>query len=73
MNDIEVESANLDTFLKEEFDEMTFDLKAKFMYTFKEIGYYWLNEKLLQNIPSFEQMLSPFYEIFWVYHYLQNK
>ena len=31
-----MESANLDTFLKE-FIEMTFDLEVKSMYTFKEI------------------------------------
>ena len=34
---VEVESGNLVTFLKEEFIEMTFDLKVKFMYTFKGI------------------------------------
>ena len=39
-NDVEVESANLDTFLKEEFIEMSFNLKTKSMYTFKGIGYY---------------------------------
>ena len=36
--DVKVESANVDTFLKEEFIEMTFDHKEKFFYTFKEIG-----------------------------------
>ena len=35
-----VESANLDTFLNEEFIEMTFDLEAKSMYTFRRIGCY---------------------------------
>ena len=35
--DVEVESACLDTFLKEEFINMTFNLKAKSMYTLKEI------------------------------------
>ena len=45
-NDVEVESANLDTFLKVEIIEMTFNLEAKSMYTFKGIGYYWINEKL---------------------------
>ena len=32
--DVEVESTNLDTFLKEEFTEMT-DLEVKSMYTFQ--------------------------------------
>ena len=31
----EVVSENLDPFLKEEFIEMTFDLEAKSVYTFK--------------------------------------
>ena len=36
--DVEVESANLDIFLYEEFTEMTFDLEAKSLYTFKTIS-----------------------------------
>ena len=40
MNDVKVKMANLENFLKEEFIDMTFDLKAKSMYIFKGIGYY---------------------------------
>ncbi len=42
--DIEVESANLDTFLKE-FIEKIFNLELKSIYTFKGIEYHWMNEK----------------------------
>ena len=38
--DVEVKSANLDIFLKEEFIEMTFDPEVKSMYTYEGIGYY---------------------------------
>ena len=38
MNTVEVESAHLDTFLKIELIEMTFNLEAKSIYTFKENG-----------------------------------
>ena len=40
---------------------MTFDLDAKSMYTFKRNGYYWINKRLLQDIPSFLQPMSQFY------------
>ena len=40
MNDVEMKSANLDTFFKEKFIEMIFDLGV---YTLKEIGYYCMN------------------------------
>ena len=55
-----MENANYDFFLEEEFIEMTFDLEVKSMYTFKEIGYYWMNKKknLYQNILSFVQLLA---------------
>ena len=43
---VELENANSVTFLKEELIEMTFNLKAKSMYTCKGIGYYWMIEKL---------------------------
>ena len=42
--DIEVESTNLDSFLKE-FIEMTFNLKMKSMYIFKGIENYRMNKK----------------------------
>ncbi len=45
MNNVKVESANLDTFLKEEFIEITFDLETKSMYTFKRTVYYRMKEK----------------------------
>ena len=45
-NDVAVESASLDTYLKEEFIEMTFDHDMKSMYTFKGIGYIWTNETM---------------------------
>ena len=35
--DVEVGSANLDPFLQEEFIEITFDLKAKSIYTLVEV------------------------------------
>ena len=44
--DIEVESANLDTFLKE-FIEMPFNLEVNSMYIFTGTGYYWMNEKIV--------------------------
>ena len=37
---VEEESSNLDSFLKEEVIEMSFDLEAKSLCTFKSIGYY---------------------------------
>ena len=40
-----MESANLDTFLWEEFIEITFNLETKSTYKFKEIEYYWMYEK----------------------------
>ena len=43
MNNVEVESANLDTFLKEEFIEMIFNLEMKSMHTFKRIGNFWMS------------------------------
>ena len=43
--DVEVENGNLDTFLKEDFTEMTFDLETKSIYTFKGWGYDCMNEK----------------------------
>ena len=61
-----MESPNLDTF-HEEFIEIIFDVEVKSMYTFKEIGYYWMNEKqLLLNIQSIVQQLSLFYYLFQV-------
>ena len=45
MNNVEVENTNLDTFLKEEFTEMTFNLKAKAKYEFKGTEYCWMNKK----------------------------
>ena len=54
---LQIKSAKLDTFLKEEFIEMTFSLEAKAMYTFKGIGYFWMNKKKIR----FVQLLGPFY------------
>ena len=39
MNNVKMENAYLNTFLKEEFIEMTFTLEVKSLYTFKGIGY----------------------------------
>ena len=50
--DAEVRRANLDTFLNEEFIEMTFDHEVKSMYTFKEIGYYWMNKETVGKYPK---------------------
>ena len=52
-NDAERESANLDTFLKEEFIKITFNLEAKSMYTFTGIGYHLLNEKTVAKYSKF--------------------
>ena len=40
---VDVESANLETILWEEFIEMTFDLETKSLYTFQGIEYFWMN------------------------------
>ena len=52
----EVESGNLDTFLKE-FIEMTFDLEAKSIYVFhlKELDINWMNIK--KNYSKISQAL----------------
>ena len=44
------------TFLKEEFIEMTDDPEAKSMHTFKGIGYNWMKEQLYQIISSLVKM-----------------
>ena len=44
----------LNTFLKEEFIKMSFDLEAKSMYTFNAITYYWINEK---TVVKYSQVL----------------
>ena len=38
--DVELQNANLDTFLKEEFIEMNFDLEARLMEISKRIGHH---------------------------------
>ena len=48
--DVEVEKANLDTFLSEEFIEMTFDLRAKSKHIFKRIGYSQINKKKYRQL-----------------------
>ena len=50
--EVEVGSANLDNFLKEEFIEIDFASRSKAMYTFKGIGYYWMNEKSVAEHPK---------------------
>ena len=59
--DVEVESSNLDTFLKEEFTEMTFNFGTKSMFKFKGFGYYRVNKKFNKNILIFVQLLKPFH------------
>ena len=81
---VRMKTANLDTFLKEEFIEMSFDLEAKSVYTFKGIEYYWINEKknvtkypklcatlelVLQAFPSSYMTESGFSHV----HYLQSR
>ena len=58
-DDVEVESANLDIFLKDEFIEMTFDLKSKSVHTFKGISYYWIKEKFVAKYPNFCANVEP--------------
>ena len=53
ISSFEVESANLDIFLIKEFIEITFNLEAKSIYTFKGIGYYWMNKKTVAKYPKF--------------------
>ena len=57
--DAEVESANLDHFLWKEFTEMTFNLEAKSTYTFKGIGYYWMNGKTIAKCPKLWTTVEP--------------
>ena len=53
MNNLEVESTNLDTFLKQQFIEMNFDFEVKSIYTFKRIGHYWMNKKAVAKYLNF--------------------
>ena len=63
MNNVEVESTNLVTFLKEEFIRMTFDLEAKSTYTFKGIGYCWRNKKTETKYPKLCATVEPLLDI----------
>ena len=61
-----------DLSFKKEFIKMTFNLEVKSMYTFKGIGYYWMNEETVAKYPKiFATILSPFYLLFQV-HILWN-
>ena len=51
-NDAELKSANLDTFLKEVFIEMTLDHETKPKYTFKGTRYYRMNEETVGKISQ---------------------
>ena len=55
MNTIEVESDNLDTFVKEEF----IDLEMYSIYTFKGIAYYWMNGKKVTKYPKICATVEP--------------
>ena len=57
-NDVEVESANLDTFLRKKFIEITFDVEVKSMYTFRGIGYYEMNEKTVAKYQTVEPIFQ---------------
>ena len=58
--DVEGECANLDTFLKEEFIEMTFNHEGKSIYSFKRIGYNWMNKKIpAAKYPKLCAMVEP--------------
>ena len=82
-NNAEVESANLDTFLKEEFIEMTFNFEVKFIYIL-DIGHWILLdepkkkkknklcvtiEAILFTFPSLYMVKSGFSHV----HYLLSK
>ena len=41
-----------DLSFKKEFIKMTFNLEVKSMYTFKGIGYYWMNEETVAKYPK---------------------
>ena len=57
-NNVKVEIANLDNFLKES-TEMTFNLEAKSMYTFKGSRYDWMNEKTAAKYPKLCEATEP--------------
>ena len=57
-----MESENLDSFLLEKFIEMTFDLEAKSVYTFKRIGYY--RKKTLAKYLKVYVTLEPIWQTF---------
>ena len=54
---VEVKSASLDIFLRIESHFNKFYLEAKLMYTFKGIGYYWMNEKKIQSFYEFSKFV----------------
>ena len=65
MNNVEVKSSNLDTFLKAEFIEMTFDIEAKSRHIFKGIGYYWMSKKssnIFQVLCNCEAHFTSFFK-----------
>ena len=78
-----VERASLDTFIKKEFIEMTFNLEAKSVYIFKGIGYYRMNERTVAKYSklcaTFKLTLLDFPSLYIVestfshVHYLQTK
>ena len=47
------------TFLMEEFIEMTFDLEAKLVYTFKGIGHSWINVKTVAKYLKLWSTVEP--------------
>ena len=77
-----MQSANLDTFLKEEFIEMTLDHEAKLKYTFKRTGYYRMNGETIAKYPKLREIIETILLAFlgsymvqsWFkrVHYLQN-
>ena len=83
MNNVEVKTAHLDTFLKEEIIEITFNLDVKATYTFKRIRYNWMKEKIVvkylmlyTTVESISQASSCLYIVksgFSHVHYLLSR
>ena len=63
MNNVEIENANLDTFLKEVI-KMTFDPQVKSIQILKRIGYYWMNLETVAKYP--EPILQAFTSLYIV-------
>ena len=68
-----MESGNLGTFIKGEYTEMTFDLEAKLMNTFKGIGYHSMtNGKTIAKYPNLCAPVKPILQAFPRFHTVES-